>query len=89
MDRLRRWAIRVIGNMLHIPRDPFDWESPCTVLSSARHIVLVDDTFTTGATLYACYAALRPYTSARISIATLAVVEGTPSGIEGSPSTGP
>ena len=71
------------GRVLSLARDAP--ESPAEVLASARHILLVDDTFTTGATLYACYAALRPFTTARISIATLAAVEGSPS-VEGPPS---
>ena len=43
----------------------------------ARHVLLVDDTFTTGATLAACYNAVRSALgpSVQISIATLAVVQ--------------
>ena len=79
LSRLARCSVGVGhgGRFLSLSKDAP--ESPSGVLASARHIVLVDDTFTTGATLYACYAALRPYTTARISIATLAAVEGTPS----------
>ena len=72
-DRFPLWK-RLVRKLLRHEK-----ESPASVLASARHILLVDDTFTTGATLYACYEAIRPFTSARISIATLAAVEGTPS----------
>ena len=45
---------------------------------NARHIVLVDDTFTTGATLATCYEAVRGAIGieVHISIATLAAVSG-------------
>ena len=43
-----------------------------------RHILLVDDVFTTGSTLYACFRALRSVfpPSVRISVATLGFVGG-------------
>ena len=47
------------------------------VPESVRHILIVDDTFTTGSTLAACYAALRECVpgKVRISVATLAFVK--------------
>lgn len=46
--------------------------------SGIRHILIVDDTFTTGATLGACYAIFRAALGpdVRISVATLSVVQG-------------
>ena len=44
-----------------------------------KHLLIVDDVFTTGSTLYACFVALRSVfpPSVRISVATLAFVGGT------------
>ena len=54
---------------------PKDWLMQDGALK-VRHLILVDDLFTTGSTLYACYAALRSVfpPSVRISVATLAFV---------------
>ena len=47
-------------------------------MSALRHIIIVDDVFTTGSTLHACFVALREVfpPSVRISVATLGFVGG-------------
>ena len=52
-------------------------KNKANVPEGVRHILIVDDTFTTGSTLAACYSALRECVSGevRISVATLAFVK--------------
>ncbi len=56
----------------------FGVRQTCPDLSAIRHVVLIDDVFTTGSTLHACFVALREVfpPSVRISVATLAFVGG-------------
>ena len=59
-------------------RGAFMADGSCLDVGSYRHLLLVDDVFTSGATLYNCFLALRAElpVSVRISVATLAFVGG-------------
>lgn len=52
--------------------DAFDL-TPNHQLQTHHHILLVDDVFTTGSTMLACYKALRPHFDGKISFAALAM----------------
>lgn len=51
-------------------------KADCSDLANLKHLLLIDDVFTTGSTLHACYQALRSIfpPDVRISVATLAFV---------------
>lgn len=51
-------------------------KADCSDLTNLKHLLLIDDVFTTGSTLYACHQALRSTfpPEVRISVATLAFV---------------
>ena len=54
-------------------------KADASAFSDLKHLLIIDDIFTTGSTLYACYTALREVfpPSVRISVATLGFVGGT------------
>ena len=54
-------------------------KADCSDLTNLKHLLLIDDVFTTGSTLHACYQALRSIfpPEVRISVATLAFVGET------------
>ncbi len=58
--------------------DAFEAYLPRLDSNDIKHIILIDDVFTTGSTLHACFTALRSVfpPSVRISVATLAFVGG-------------
>jgi len=49
--------------------------SPHKLINTPKHILLVDDTFTTGSTLYSCFKAMGNLSGVKISIVTLAFVK--------------
>lgn len=51
-------------------------KADASVISNLKHLLIIDDVFTTGSTMFACYSALREAfpPSIRISVATLAFV---------------
>ena len=54
----------------------FRKKAGASVISDLKHLLIIDDVFTTGSTMFACYSALREAfpPSIRISVATLAFV---------------
>lgn len=78
LGRIRKTKTQTVLDVLEKSANVSGAFKVLTSVTGLKHILLIDDVFTTGSTLHACFVALRevyPY-PVRISVATLGFVQG-------------